>query len=168
MNGGAARRGPRPPTRPSGSAAPPEQRVGYLIAAGINVVAWYAINVWPGWAIAPFLTPDTPQVLGVVNAAIVTAIVSNLVYLVYDPRWVRALGDLVSAAVALAALVQLWLVFPFAFEDPTPWALVTRTALVVGIGGCGVSILVQLIVLVRVAVALSTPRDHPAAPPVDR
>jgi hypothetical protein len=127
------------------------RRVGYLVAAAINVVFWYGVNAWPTWAALPFLTPDFARVLGLVNAAILTSIVANLVYLVYDPRWVRAVGDLVAAAAALLALVALWQLFPFALDTSTIWPLVARTALAFGMAGCGISIIVQLVVLVRTA-----------------
>jgi hypothetical protein len=147
MTGETITRSPGPATQRAPAAS---RRLGYLVAAAINVVGWYGINAWPGWAIMPFLTPDFERVLGAVNVAIIASIVANLVYLVYEPRWVRAIGDLIAAAAALLALVGLWQAFPFAFQS-TLWPPVARTVLAFGIGGCCISIIVQLVVLARAA-----------------
>lgn len=43
--------------------------------------------------------------------------VANLVYLLHDPRWLKALGDVVTTAVGLVAVLRMWAVFPFDFGD---------------------------------------------------
>ena len=121
------------------------RRVGYVIAGVINVALLYAVNVWPGWSVVPFVTDDMTQVLGIVNASLVVGLVANAVYLVQDAPWVKALGDLVTTAVALAVLTTMWRVFPFDFGESTvDWALLTRVVLVVAIAGCGIGLVVSL------------------------
>jgi hypothetical protein len=53
----------------------------------------------------PFLTSDTADVLGLLNFSLLLGIAVNLLYVVRDPRWLTALGDLVTTGVGLAVLV---------------------------------------------------------------
>ena len=96
----STRRNPRRP----GTAA---RRFGYLVAVLVNGGLLYAANVWPGWEAVPFLTSETHQVLGLVNASILVSAAVNLVYLVTNPRWLRALGDVVTTGVGIAAPAAL-------------------------------------------------------------
>lgn len=126
------------------------RRGGYLVAAGINGLLLYLVNRRPGWEALPFLTPDTEKVLGVVNASIIAGLVANLVYLVADPPRLRSLGDLVTTGIGLAAMVRIWQVFPFSFEQGGfPWETVFRGFLAIGIVGSAIGIVVALVSLVR-------------------
>src|SRR5687767_14262503 len=121
-----------PPRRVS----PGTRRVGYAIAVAINIALLLAVNVWPGSDAAPFLTGDAQLVLPVVNATIAVNLVANSVYLVGDPAWLKASGDIVTLGVGLLALLRIWQVFPFDLgAEPLDWALVVRIALVIGIIG---------------------------------
>ena len=106
--------------------------------------------MWPGWEALPYLTEDTPQVMPVVKASILVSLVTNAVYLAHDPRWLRALGDVTTTTVGLAALVRVWQVFPFDFSDGTfDWSLVVHVLLGVAIVGSVIGILVSLTSFVR-------------------
>jgi hypothetical protein len=121
------------------------RRFGYVVAIILNSVLLYLINTSPGWEAAPFLTEDTSHVLGLVNASLVAALVANAVYLLWDPPWLRALGDIVTTSLGLAALVRLWNVFPFDFGSAAaPWELVARWAIGVGIAGSIIGVIVAL------------------------
>jgi CHASE1-domain containing sensor protein len=127
-------------TRPSKAA----RGFGYTVAAVLNAVLLYLINVRPGWRAVPFLTEDTTRVLVVVNLSLVAGIVANLLFVLYDPpRW-KALGDLVTTSISLVVLFRIWAVFPFAF-DASQWTLLARTVLVVAIVGTGIAMLVQVL-----------------------
>ena len=124
-------------TRPTVGA----RRFGYVVAVLVNAAMLYAVNRWPGWEVLPFLTADLVLVLGLVNASIVVNLAANLVYLVRDPRWLRALGDLLTTAVGLVALVRMWQVFPFDFSgDWAGWTLVVRILLGLGIVGSAIGL----------------------------
>jgi hypothetical protein len=99
----------------------------------------------------PFLTPDTPQVLGLLNFSIVTGIVVNAAYLVYDARWFRALGDLATASIGLAVLARIWQVFPFDFGgyELGRIVLLARAVLILAIVGTVIGILVNFGLLLR-------------------
>lgn len=135
---------------------PAQRRSGCVGAVLVNGVFLYALNRWPGWDAAPFLTADTERVLGIVNASIVIGIVANVVYLLADPPRLRALGEIVTSAVGLAAVIRVWRVYPFDFSGGFPWDSVVRVVLVLGMVGCGIGILAALVRLVR------PPRGRPS------
>jgi hypothetical protein len=126
------------------------RRSGYVAAALVNGLLLYLVNRRPGWEALPFLTAETEQVLGLVNASLVAGVVANLVYLVADPPRLRSLGDLVTIAIGLAAMVRIWQVFPFSFDPGGfPWDTLCRWVLAVGIVGSAIGIVVALVTLVR-------------------
>jgi len=150
-----------PRTRARHRAGPAERRFGYLVAAVVNAVMLYLVNVSPGWEALPFLTRDFPQVLGLVNASIAVGVVANVVYLVRDPQWLRALGDVVTTAVGLAALVSIWQVWPIDLD--TAWDLLARW--VVGVGVVG-SVIAIVVAVVRFVGSVSTDTlPHTGPPP---
>jgi uncharacterized integral membrane protein len=123
------------------------RKFGYLIAITLNAVIFYLINVQPGWQVLPFLTPETPQVLGLLNFSVIAAIVINTVYFLYDSPWCKALGDFLLAVIGLAVLERIWRVFPFTF---TGWPVsLIHAVLVVAIVGTVVAMMVNIVLLVR-------------------
>ena len=148
-------------TRPRGSQPTASRRVGYSIAVVINAVLLYLINRSPGWEAVPFLTDDTPRVLGLVNASLIAGVVANALYLVCDPRWLRALGDIVTTSIGLAALVGLWNVFPFSFAAASvDWELVARWVIAVAIGGSLIGLIVSVGQLVRALIRRREPGEQ--------
>ena len=126
------------------------RRAGYAVAMTVNLVLLFLVNVTPGWQAVPFLTENTTDVLLLVNLSMGAAVVANAVYSVFDPPWVRALGDAVTTSVGLASLVRIWQVFPFEFvTSSVPWDLVARWVIGIGIFGCVVAIIVALVRFVR-------------------
>jgi hypothetical protein len=126
------------------------RRLGYTIAVAVNAVLIYLVNVSPGWDAVPFLTPATTEVLPWVNASMIAGVVANAVYVAWDPRWFKALGDVVTTSIGIVAMVRIWQVFPFDFTGSSfDWALVAKFALGFGIGGSIVAIIVALVTLVR-------------------
>ena len=143
---------PTPPAPASRKVRQPlaARRFGYLMSALVNAAILYAVNVWPGWDVLPFLTQDTEQVLPWVNASIVVGLVANVLYVVRDPRWFRALGEMVTTAVSVAALLRIWDVFPLHFDEGGfDWELLARILLGLGIVGTAIAFVVALVTFVR-------------------
>ncbi len=131
---------PRPRARASST-----NRGGDLVGAVINVVLLYLLNFRPGWQVVDFLTPETAAVLGIVNATLIVSAVGGLLYAVIGSRAFRALGGVVTSAVALAATIAVWRVFPFDFSAYAfDWALVARILLMLGMVGTAIGIIVSL------------------------
>jgi hypothetical protein len=145
--------------RPSAAA----RRVGYVLAAVINAGLLVLVNTWPGWEAVPFLTADTNQVIGLVNATLIASTLANLVYVAADPPWLKNIGDLITTGIGLASTVRMWQVFPFDFADSwINWALLARILLVVAIVGSIIGIIVQIVSLARWILGGGT-RCEPAA-----
>ncbi|MBV1778988.1 hypothetical protein KRR55_07675 [Paeniglutamicibacter sp. ABSL32-1] len=127
----------------------------------VNVVLVLLVTGSPGWRALPFLTEDTLQVIGVAVAALIAGAVVNFINLVLDIAWVKAVGDIVTSVFALAVLTRLWRLFPFAFgSSGIDWGMVTRVLIVVAIAGCVLGVLVEIIVLLRTAVASGSQPGH--------
>lgn len=127
-----------------------QRRVGYGVSVVVNGILMFLINVAPGWAVLPFLTADFTAVLSWVNASMALGIVANAAYLAVDTPRVKGIGDLLTEAVGLIAMVGLWQVFPFDFgADPGSWSTVVRILLVIGIAGTAVGMIVTAVVAVR-------------------
>jgi len=136
------------------------RRFGYVVAVLVNAALLYAANVWPGWEAVPVLTGEMRLVMGLVNASIVVSLTANVAYLVRDPPWLKALGDLLTTAVGLVALLRIWQVFPFDFGDTTfDWTLVVRIVLVVAIVGSAIGILAAFVAFVKGAAGRSSARE---------
>ncbi len=141
------------------------RRFGYAVAVVVNVAILVVVNRWPGWDAVPFLTGDTEQVLGIVNASIIAGVVANVLFLVTDPPWFKALGDVVTTAVGLAAAVRVWQVFPFDFGSGSAWETVARVLLVIAIVGSVIGILVNTGRLVGYALhGVTTDHTHHPTP----
>jgi hypothetical protein len=129
------------------------RQVGFGIAVGVNAALLYLLNVTPGWQSLSFLTGDAALVLGIVNLSLATGLVVNLIWVGVDAPWVRALGELLTSAVALAAALAVLDEFPFDFTawtfDPT-WLV--RFVLVLAACGSAIAVLVQVVTLARLAV----------------
>ena len=132
-----------PARRPSAGA----RRAGYCIAIAFSAALLFVLNARPGWQALPLLTSDADQVLWLVNFSLAAGIAANVVYLAYDPPWVRSLGDLVTTGVGLAAAIRLWQVFPF--ELSSGWSITVRVLLVVAIAGSCIALVAQIVSLAR-------------------
>lgn len=158
----------RPPELMRATARPGAagRRVGYVISVLVNVLLLWLVTGWPGWQVVPFLTAETQEVIPLVVSLLLLGVFVNLVNFAFDIAWIKALGEMITSVIALVVLVRFWEVFPFEFGgSDIDWALVARVVIAVAVFGCGVSIVVQIVVLVRTAVgALSGPRPDRAPP----
>lgn len=137
----------RTEVRPRPSAA--ARRVGFGIAAAINLAMLWLIHVWPGWDAVPFLSGETPRVLGAIDATLIAAVVVNVLQVVWQPRWMAPLSAGVTSAFGLAAMIVVYQVFPFVFTGGVNWALVVRILLILSIVGTAIALLVNVVSLMR-------------------
>jgi hypothetical protein len=148
---------PQDDSRSAPSGRGVSRRVGYAVAVAVNGVLLVLVNAVPGWQTVPFITLDAVSVIPLVNFALIIGIVFNALNAVFDLRWLRAAGELLSSGVALVVLFQLWRVFPFGFDDAAVdyWALIVRVAIAFGMGACVVSMIVQVVILIRIGTGRS-------------
>lgn len=132
------------------------RRAGYVGTVVFDALCLVAVNSWPGWDVLPFLTDDTERVVGWVNASIVVHLVVFAAYVVWDPRGVRALGEIVTSAIGMAVATRVWQVYPFdTADDWSGWGLVAHLLLGLGVVGSAIGVISGLVHLVQ---ACSRPR----------
>ncbi len=142
---------PAPDTSASSARGIPSasRRLGYLIAIVLNLTLAYLVNVWPSWQEVSWLTAQTQEVVGLVNLSLLAGATVNMVYLIYDRPWFKALGDLVTTAIALAVVLDVYRVFPFDFTQTTvDWSPVVRIVLVVAIIGTAIGTVVSFVTFI--------------------
>jgi hypothetical protein len=141
------------------------RRGRYVSAVLGSAVIFWLVNIWPGWQTVPFLSPATSGVLGIFNASLVISVIVNLVNIAANNPWVRALGEIITSAIGLVVLARLWTIVPFDFGSSSfNWILVARILIVLACAGCGISIVVQLVTISRLALG-SPPRRHQGQSP---
>jgi hypothetical protein len=137
-------------TKPGRPPSEGSKRGGYLVAVIVNAVLLFLINAHPGWRSVSFLTPAMTQVITLVNACLWAGAIANFIYFLTDPKRLKALGDLVTLSISLAAGIRLLQVFPFAFHGSAAWCSTLVTVLlVIGIVGTCIGLLYSLAMLVR-------------------
>lgn len=105
------------------------RRVGYGFAIIANLVLlWIVTNLvewgWPG-----FITADFDNVVPIISFSLILGMAVNVVYLFYDAGWIKTLGDVITSAVALLVMIQVFDVYPFQFESG-PWDGVARAVII--------------------------------------
>jgi hypothetical protein len=140
--------------RPSAGA----RRAGYGLAILCSAALLIVLNGSPGWQAIPFLTSDTSQVLWLVNLSLAAGIAANLVYLAYDPPWLKSLGDLATTGIQLATAIRIWQVFPF--DLSSGWSTAVRVLLIVAIAGSCIALVVQIVSVARWLAGHTPRRGH--------
>lgn len=146
---------PTTSTRPPAAATVADRptasrRFGYTLAVALNGGMLWIAHQLLDWDWPRFLTDDFDRLLPWVTFSFVTSMVVNAGFLVRDRGRPRALGDLVTSAVALVVSQRTWEVFPFDFVGyARDWAWLCRTLLVIAIVGSAIGVLVNAIKLAR-------------------
>lgn len=132
-------------------------RVGYVIAILINAALLVVVNNLLAWGWISWLTNDFEEVLPLLNLSLTATILVNFVYLGYDAEWFKSLCELGLLSVSLAVTIRLYQVFPFDFSAyDVDWAVLARIVLIIAMVGVGIAMIVQVVKLVRFAIAAGT------------
>ncbi len=122
------------------------RRFGYVIGIAVNAVMLWAAYQLLDWQWPRFLTDDFAHVLPLLAVSLVVGMVVNAGFLVRDRGRFRAAGDLVTAAFGMAVSARMLAVFPFDFAGyATDWSWLARVALVVGIVGTAIAVIVNVV-----------------------
>ncbi|MGI9614998.1 MAG: hypothetical protein ACR2QO_18955 [Acidimicrobiales bacterium] len=120
------------------------RRVGYVVAIIINAIGLYIVRNMLDWDIS-FVTSDFAQVEEIIARSLVATIIVNALFVFYDRRWFKGLGEALSQTVSIVATARLLGVFPFDFSGwDGPWEQVARLVLILALIGTAVSILVSV------------------------
>ena len=126
------------------------RRLGYSAAIALNVVLIFLINEWPDWSSVSFLTEETASVIPWVNASLAISIFVNAIYLIADPRWLKALGEAVTAAVSFVVIVVVFTVWPFDFSSWSfDWTMLVQVLGVIGLVGSLFGVIANLVTFTR-------------------
>ena len=153
--------------------SPASRRAGNIVSVVIDAVLLRGAHRVLGWGWFPWLTQAWEQVLPILTASLVVAIVVSVLYLGYDGVWLKAPGDIVMAAFGIAVGMRMWRVFPFDFSAYAfPWTTVVRVLIVLSIVGSTIAIVVEVGRLFRAALGGPAPspgtreaRHDETAPP---
>jgi hypothetical protein len=128
----------------------PARRSGYVGTVVVDALFLYLLNRWPGWDLLPFLTSDFERVIGLMNLSIVVHLAVNACYVAWDPRWLRAIGEIVTSAIGIVVVSRFWQVFPFdTADDWSGWGLVAHLVLGLGIVGSAIGVVSGVVHLVQ-------------------
>jgi hypothetical protein len=131
------------------------RRSGYVIAIAVNVVMLYVVNNLLAWNILPFLTDDFGRVLWLIDVSLLATIMVNFVYVAYDQRWFRSLGQIGLNLISLVVAVRMYQVFPFDFTGLTfDWTQIARVVIIFTILGTAIGAMVEAFKLARAAANL--------------
>jgi hypothetical protein len=119
------------------------RRIGYVVAAIVNLVVLWLVHRFLDWGWPGFLTEEWNDVLPVLTISIGASVVANLVFAWRSDHPIKPLGDLVTTVLGLIATIRVLRVFPFEFSG-TDWSWVVRTVLIAAIVGMSIAVVALL------------------------
>ncbi len=137
---------------------PAARRAGYVASIVVFIVGYWAVGRLIDWSWVPFITSEFPDVVPTIRVGIIASIAVNVVYLVWDPRSLRALGEAVTSAFSTVIGIIVVREFPFDFST-SGWETLARIVMIVGIVCSAVAVVVNLVTFV---IALFTEEPSPA------
>ena len=118
----------------------------YIAAIVVNAILMIIFNNLLNWGV-PFLTSAFSGVLWAINLSLGATILANFIWLVFDPRWFRHLGQIALNLIAIFVLFLFITVFPFTFAAEA-WAFWIKIALYLAIAGIGIGTIVEFFKLI--------------------
>lgn len=122
------------------------RKVGYFVAIGVNAALIFVLNNLLNWGV-PFVTGSFSVCLWTINLSLAATLLANGVFLAFDPAWFRHLVQMVLNVVAFAALMTVYVIFPFSFDGGN-WEPLARIVLVVAMAGTAIGFVAELVKLV--------------------
>jgi hypothetical protein len=116
------------------------RRTAALLAVLACAGLLWAVNQSPGWQAWQFVTEDFGKMVRLVNAALVSGLVLNLVALIYDSGFWRGARDAIGATFGLIVLARLFVLFPFPVGEDDFWLPAIRVLLGVAMVGAFIGV----------------------------
>jgi hypothetical protein len=123
-----------------------EKWYDYLLAILVNLILLYIANSLIYWNLS-FIAPSFSDVLWAINLSLIVAIVANVSFILYDPRWFKIGSKILMNITALVAAFTILTVFPFVINQFL-LTLGLKFILIIGIIASFVSIIFQIMKLV--------------------
>ncbi len=132
----------------SGLPRRPAPGVGYIVAIAVNAALLYVANNLLAWDVLPFLTSEFGQVLWLIDLSLLATIVVNIVFLGFDPAWLKSVCQIALGGISMAVALRMYQVFPFDFTGSRfDWGWTTRFVMVLTMVGIATGIVAELIKL---------------------
>jgi hypothetical protein len=121
-----------------------EKRGESITAVVTSTIFAVVVNMLPGWNIG-FLTPALTAVLPAVTLSLVVDGASHLSLAFYSPRYLHHALHALMAGFSFNAARVVYTVYPFDFSGvpALPLDLLAKIALIVGMVGSGISLIVN-------------------------
>lgn len=87
----------------------------YIFAIIANLIILYIANNIMNWNLS-FISATFSQVLWVINLAIGSAIIGNILFLFYDPSWFRHILKVFINILGLIVVYTFYIIFPLSFS----------------------------------------------------
>jgi hypothetical protein len=118
----------------------------YIFAVIFNIAFLIVVNKIPDWNIL-FITDSYADILWAVNTSLAVSLAGNLILIFFHPRFLHHLLNAVFSVFAILATSVILSVFPFDFSQLTcEWlTIIVRIALIVGIVGSAISVVVNVV-----------------------
>ena len=118
----------------------------YIFAVIFNIAFLIVVNKVPDWNIL-FITDSFADILWAVNTSLAVSLAGNLILIFFHPPFLHHLLNTVFAGFGILATSVILSVFPFDFSQVTgEWlTIVVRIALIVGIVGSAISVVVNIV-----------------------
>jgi hypothetical protein len=125
---------------------PRRRMTDYIFAVIFNIAFLVVVNKVPDWNIV-FITDSFPDVLWALNTSIAVSLAGNLILIFFHPRFLHHLLTAVFSVFGILATSVLLSVFPFEFAELVgEWLnILVRIALIVGIVGSAIGVVVNIV-----------------------
>jgi hypothetical protein len=123
-----------------------EKWYDYLIAILLNLIMLYIANNLIYWNLS-FIAASFSDVLWAINLSLIVAIVANVSFILYHPRWFKLCSKILMNITAMFAAITILTVFPFVINQFI-LTLGLKFLLIIGVVASFVSIIVQIMKLV--------------------
>lgn len=91
------------------------KQVGYIVSIVILVILLYVFEHLYEWGV-PFLTGEYNDLLWYIRLSFYASIAMNVVFLMYDPKWLKHLLQAVANVFGALSVIMFYVVFPFDFS----------------------------------------------------
>ncbi len=128
----------------------PAKKSVFIISIIFNLIAWYLFFNLSSWNV-PFLTKNYELILPTVKFCLSVSILGDFLLLLYFERKFKNLVRVFQGVFGLIFVFKLYTVYPFNFSYLTGSSvsdLAIKIALIAGLVGLGVSIIIELLELV--------------------
>jgi hypothetical protein len=117
-----------------------------VAAIVVNAILLVIVNNLTAWNWFEFITDDFGKMLWLIDISFAATIAVNVVFLVYDVAWFKAICQLGLSAISLAVAVRMYQVFPFDFSayEGFDWARLAKIVIIVSIVAICIAIVAQL------------------------